>query len=172
MKTARFLLVAIGFGALTLGRSFAGEPSRPHPEQEARDTHALGVRPAEPVPGSGVQANRTHSLSDGNGHVPERSSQARPLNILPKRASANEVHQPALKKTPTAANQGLMMNKTANHHEQPAKLPAGSGMSLARSGVGHGQSIGATALDGRVLITSSAKYSAGPLDGAAIKRKP
>jgi hypothetical protein len=82
----------------------------------------------------------------------------------------NEIHQPTFKKAPAAANQGLMMNKIAKHYEEPARLPIGSGTAPALPGVVHGRSTGAATLGG--IMASSAKNSAGVIDGAVLKRKP
>jgi hypothetical protein len=138
MKTTHFLILVAGIGALTLGRSFADEPSR------------LGLEH-----GVGVQPNRARSLLNANGHVPERSGPAHPSNVI---------HQPAFRKAATAANHVLMMNKTANRREQPPGLPVGRGTVTALSGVIRRGNAGAASLGGQTA--SSVRQSAVSLKGA------
>jgi hypothetical protein len=49
MKTARFLFTIAGFGALTLGLTFAGEPSRQPSGPAASENHTASDCPADPV---------------------------------------------------------------------------------------------------------------------------
>ena len=92
------------------------------------------------------------------------------MNTQTKRTSANEPHQSALKKAATAANDGWMMKKLGDHHEQLGGSPVGSATTAPRSGVFRSRSATAAALGG--LTVSSAKNSAAALDGKAMKRKP
>jgi hypothetical protein len=170
MKTARFLFTIVGFGALTLGLSYAGEPSSHSSEQNPRENHTASARPAGRRQGNGDQMDRKPSLLHNNGHALERSSQAGPLHTQINRTLGNELHQPGLKKAATAATGGLMMNKIENHHQQLARLPVGGGTTAPWPGVVRSRSATLAAIGG--LTASSAKNSAAALNGAAIKRKP
>jgi len=163
MKTPRLFFMIVGFGALTLGLGFAGEPSKQPAEQDSHENHTAGARPAGRAQGKRDQVDRTHSQFI-------RSSQASPISTQTKRTSGNEVHQSVLKKPATAANEGLMANKTGNHLEQLAKVPVGSGSTALLPGVVHGRSANAAVIGG--MTPSSAKHSAAAVDGAGIKRKP
>jgi hypothetical protein len=160
MKTARFLFTIIGLGALTLGVSHAGEPSSQSSGEDPHKNHATSVRPADPVHGNKDQMDRTS----------KKSSQALPINNQSKRAPVNEVHQTGLKKAATAANEGLMMNKIRNNHEQRARLPVGSGTTAPLPGAVHARSATVAVIGG--LAASSGKHSAAVVNGAAMKRKP
>jgi hypothetical protein len=160
MKTARFLFTMVGFGALTLGVGFAAEPSSPPSERVPRENHASSVRSVGPGHGSRDHMERNSA----------RSSQPGPLHTQTKRALGNGLHQPGLKRAATAANGGWMMNKIEHHHEQPAKLPGGSGTTAPWPGVTRSRSAAAAVIGG--LTASSAKNSAAALDGTAIRRKP
>jgi hypothetical protein len=171
MKTARFLFTIVVLGALTPGLNYAGEPSKLPAEPKLRQIHPTTIRPADRAHDRIDQAHRPHSSLINPGPSTERSSQVSPKNNQTKSASGNPLHQPGMKKAPTAGNDGLMLNNTANHHQRAAKLPVGTGSTTPWTGVVRSRNATA-ALVGRVLITSNAKYSAGPLDGAAVKRKP
>jgi hypothetical protein len=164
MKTARLLLTIVALGALTLGRSYAGQPSKPPAEQNLRQLHATHDRPASPE-----QAERKQSLSHNNGHASEKSSRQAPLKTPTQRASANELRPPGLKKAaPTAAHGGWTRNKIENHHE-PAQGPGGGGTTAPWPGVSRHRSATTAALGGG--RTSSAKNSTAALDGAAMRIK-
>ena len=142
MKTARLLLTIVALGALTLGRSYAGQPSKPPAEQNLRQLHATHDRPA---------------------------SRQAPLKTPTQRASANELRPPGLKKAaPTAAHGGWTRNKIENHHE-PAQGPGGGGTTAPWPGVSRHRSATTAALGGG--RTSSAKNSTAALDGAAMRIK-
>jgi 3-keto-L-gulonate-6-phosphate decarboxylase len=152
MKTARFLFTIIAFGSLTLGLGYAGEPSSQSSERNPHETHATSVK-----------------VND-NGHASGKSIQAGPVNTRSKRAPVTEVHQPGLKKAATAANKGLMMNKIRNHHEQPARLPVGGGITAPSARLARDRGAAAATIGG--AAASSAKHPAAALSGADIKRKP
>jgi len=160
MKTARFLFALIGSGALTPGVGFAGEPSSQPSEHYPHQEHATSVRPA----------GRVHGIGDQMDRNSKKNSRAVPINNQSKRAPVKELHQPGLNKTVPAAKGGLMMNKTRNNHEQPARLPVGRGTTAPLPGVVPARSATVAAIGG--LAASSAKHSAAALNGAAIKRKP
>jgi hypothetical protein len=156
--------LVFGVGVLSLGRSFAGES-----ERDARDKHTTSVHTAQPAQNKAVQANRTHSLSDGNAHAVARSSPPNVSNLQPERAAPTKIHKPASKSAPAAASHRTTVNKLASHHEQPAQLPVRSETGPAVSGIGRGRSTTAGSVGG--LMASSAKSSTAALDGAAMKRK-
>jgi hypothetical protein len=159
MKTTRLLFTIIGFGALTLGLGFADEPPKQLSKPEARENPA-SVRPAVPK----------RSQVNDDGHAPEKSSHAVPINPQHKSTPVNELHQPALRKTAISPNDGLLANKAANHLEQPAKLPVGSGTTAPRPGVVRSRSVTAAVIGGPT--PSNTKHSAAAIDGTAIQRKP
>jgi hypothetical protein len=165
MNTARILFTIVGLGALTLGLCYAGESSKLPAEQGPHKSHATSVHPADRD-----QMDRKHSLSNSNGHGAERSGRTAPIYTQTKRASGNELHQPGLKKAATAANGGLMINRTGNQHGQPARLPGGSGAAASGTGVVRSRKAGAAGIGG--ITTSSARNSAAVLNGTGIKRKP
>jgi hypothetical protein len=151
MKRARFLFIVIGLGALTLASSYAGEPSRQTVKNERKD--------------------ETLSKPREDGHSSAMGRQAGPPKSPPKLLPEIESHPPGLKKPATAAKAGPLTERTEKPREQPAKPPAGNAALAPRPGVVRNR--GATAANvGRVLVTSNTRYSAGPLDGAALKRKP
>jgi hypothetical protein len=200
MKTARFLFTIIAFGALTLGLSHAGEPAPQPTEQVLRQNHPIGtppqgaVKPRPPMeqvlhenhstrdrsadPAHGNQArgkldptDKKHSSPKDDSHAAKKIRQAVAVKTEPQRTPGHQVHQPGSKKPATAAKDRLQMNKTGKPRQQLAKSAVGN--QALPPPPGRVRSRNATAaLVGRVLITSNAKYSAGPLDGAAIKRKP
>jgi hypothetical protein len=171
MKTKLLLLTILGSGALTLGVSYAGESPRLPAKPDSHANHAAALRPAGPVRGDGSPMEPNHSQLNNTGHTSERSNPAGSLHTETKRPSLNGPHQLAVKKAAIAAKDGSTMHQTRNPHEQPARLPAGYQAVALRPGIASGRSATA-AMVGRVLITSNTKYSAGPLDGVAIKRKP
>jgi hypothetical protein len=192
MKTPFYLFAVVGFGALALGLSFAGEPSRQLTGKEPSENHTTSDRPADrvhPIQGraNGDQTHGKHSV----------------------------LHQSGLNKAATATTAGLMMNKTGSPREQLASLPVGGGTTaptLARiihsptagsgdpayrigdfiavgrvplraavsafqsvyeipgPGVVRGRGTAAPIIGG--LATSSAKCSAAVINGTGMKRKP
>jgi len=185
MKKSRFLFAIVGFGALTLGLSYADEPSRPPAEQVLRQNHPTSDPSAGPPHGnqahgkidqkeekpSKPKEDSHDSKPKDDSHPSEKRRPAGPAKSLVKLPSEKESPQLELKKPVTGAKEGPWMSKTGKPHERLAKPPVGNEAIAPRPGVV--RSRGATAaLVGRVLITSNAKYSAGPLEGAAIKRYP
>ena len=142
MKTARFLLVAIGISSLTLGLGYAAEP----PKQ------------------AGYKREQTDRASLKRG-------QAGPMVNQITRTPPNKPHQPGLKPSNISANGGLVKNKSGNLRESLTKFPPGDEAITTRPSVVRGR-IATTAAIGGLGLSSSAKYSAGPLNGAAIHRKP
>ena len=109
MKTTRFLFTIVGFGALTLGLSFAGEPSIQPSAPSPTENHATSDRPADQAQGSpgrgkSDQTDGTHSKSKDDSRASEQSSQAGPIS------KAMATHRP---------NQGRP-KKGANRQEDPS----------------------------------------------------
>jgi hypothetical protein len=191
MKTARFLLTFIGCGVLALRVSYADEPSKPPTDQIFRENHS--TEPAqsktEPTAGKisepkdGSQASKkivltgpskTDSKRKPGADIHKTDPKKKPGEDLHKtdlaRKPVERTHQSDMKK-PATAKDGIMTNKVGNSRNPLAKMPAGNESLASRAGVV--RSRGATAaLVGRVLIPSSTKYSAGPLDGASLQRTP
>jgi hypothetical protein len=171
MKTARILFTIAGFGAFTFGLCYAAEPSQPPAEQDSRQIHATGNRPANRIHDSRTQADPKPAPLNHNSRASERSSPAGPIHTRTKHPSGNDLHQPGLKKAAPAANGGLMMSKTGNHCEQPAKLALGSGRTASLPGGVRTRSAAAAAIGG--MAAASAKHSAAALNGADfMKPKP
>jgi hypothetical protein len=155
MKKTRFLFALVGFGAITFGLAYAGEPSRPSAEHASHPNHPTTLRPVEREHGKLEQSKQKHAALPDEGRAP--------LNPPARKVLPNEVHPTESKKAASAKN-GPMMNKTGSPHEQPDKLAPAPVLAHSRNAT--------AALVGRVLVTSNAKYSAGPLAGAAAQRKP
>ena len=181
MKTPRFLFTIIAFGSLTLGPSYADEPSKPPTGQVLRQKHSTSDRAADPAHGNKRrdkidQTDGEHSNPKDDSHTVKKIGQAGPIKTEPKRAAGGQLHQAALKKAAIAAREGPVMNRTGNPHEQLAMLPAGKEAGAPPPGLGPSRRAAAAAALGKILgvtrITSNAKSSAGALDGAAIQRKP
>jgi hypothetical protein len=178
MKTARRFFTVLGFGALTLGVGFAGEPSQQPSERDSRGNHAAGVAPAGPAhgkqtPGKAEPADGKPSIPKDDSHVSVKTSPASPTGAQPKSIPAIKPPQPALNTAAPAAKAGvttggLMMNKTGN--QPPAKLPVGSRTGVPRPGTVYGRSGIPAAIGG--TTTASAKKPATALDGASFKLKP
>jgi hypothetical protein len=154
---------------------FAGEPSSQPSEPVFHANHTTGDRSAKPAHGNPVRAKTdqtdgNHSNPKDDGHASAKSSQAGPVNAQTKPTSGNELHQPGLKKAATAANDALMKNRIANHREQPAKLPVGSGTTASLPGVVRSRSA-STAVVGGAAATN-AKHSAAVVNGTDMRRKP
>jgi hypothetical protein len=158
MNAPRFFFTIIGSGALTLGVAFASEPSRHPAEKDLHQQHATSIRPAVRD-----QTDRKHSPLNNNGLVA-------PMNTQNPRTSGNQVRQPALNRAATAANAGLMINRTDNHHPQPASLPGASAATAAWSGLVRNRGAVPAGIGG--LTTTGARNSTTALDGAAVKTKP
>jgi hypothetical protein len=182
MKTARFLVMA--FGALALGVGYAGEPSSQSSEQVLHQNHTTGDPSAKPAQGKqeGGKIDQTpgkdlkpkednhHSKLKEDGRASEKGGKAGPVKPQVKRPSEKEPHQPERKRAATAANEGLMKNKTENHREQPARLATGRGATAPLPGGVRGRSATTTAA-GRAA-SASAKHSSLALNGSdMIKRK-
>jgi hypothetical protein len=150
----------IGLRALTLEVSVAAEPPRLPSERVPRENHPASLHPAEPLLGVREQMERNSV----------KSSQPGPLHTQTKHTSANEFHQPWLKKPATVASGKWMMNKTENHHQTLAKLTRSSGTTAAGPSASRSRSGTLEALGGST--TFKAKNSMAGLDGAAMKRKP
>jgi hypothetical protein len=201
MKTARFLFTLIAFGALTLRVSYADPPSKQPSQQDAHQNHATSDRSAIPAQGrqppgkidqtegrplkpknnsqdakpkenGGAEDLKPkdegqHSKPKEDGRVSEKGRQAGPV-----KSPGKEPQQPESKKSATAAKVGPMTNKSGKPREPLARLPGGS---EAVAPFPSRRAAVAAAL-GKALdvtrITSSARNSAGALDGAAVQRKP
>jgi hypothetical protein len=171
MKPARLLFMVISLGALTIGRSFAGETSKTSLQRDSEDKHSIHVEPAETTRGKeGVLTDRNHDLLKGTDHGVKRNGQASPSYSPAKRTTPDALHPPAFKKTAPTATQASTMNKKVQHHEQPAKLTAGRETAAQFPGLVHGRPVATAALGGSTAF--GAKYPVLSLDGAAMKGKP
>jgi hypothetical protein len=170
MKNARFLFTIIGLAALTPGVGFAGEPASQPSEQNSQESHATTVRPADRMRGNGDPSDRTQSKVNDPVRASEKISGPVSLTGQIKRAPANQLPRPVLKKAATAAKDGLTIHKTTNPRELAAKPPVGSGATAPTTILVRGRSA-ATAIIGGAAA-ASAKNSAAVVNGADIKRKP
>jgi hypothetical protein len=144
MKTARFLLVMAGFGALTLGRSFAGEPSgqsagsRPSENHTAID-RAAGQGLGNPTRGKGDETDGKRSEFQGDGHVSKKSSQAgltqkatpthRPSQDRPGQA-ANSRQDPGERRVGNARTQRPEVNDLHQPGSKKGVTAAGDGLMM------------------------------------------
>jgi hypothetical protein len=136
MRTTRFLIAIIAFGAFTLGPGFAGEPSNPAPgrapsENRAKTTGdpSLRARHGEehPVSAKSSQSSGTKTTAKprpgpklpqafqaNGGHPGEKRSN----NAQTKGTSANaaELHQPGLNKSAGGAKAGSIVNEMEKQH--------------------------------------------------------
>jgi hypothetical protein len=179
MKTTRFLFALLAVSAGTLGSSYAGElpkastgkaPDENHPalDHPAESAHRNQERPKsdrpEERPGQPIEAL----------HPPKKIGPPGPIKIEKteaRRPLSEPLRQAAPKKAAPASRQGTLLNKAASPHERAAKAPSGNEALASRPGAVRGRRATA-ALVGRVLVTSNAKYSEGPLNSAAVQRKP
>jgi hypothetical protein len=183
MKKACFLFTIVGLGTLTLGLSYADEPPKLPTEQVLSENPSTDDRSADPA--HSTQARGKTEQKEGkpstpkvdsheskpkeHSHASEKGKQAGPVRAQVKRPAEKESHQPELKRP--AAKDKILMGKTGEPPGPRPKLPPGNEAVGPRPGVI--RSRGATAaLVSRVLITSNTKYSAGPLAGTTIKRRP
>ncbi len=144
--------------------SFADEPSKRPSGQAPYENHTTSDRPADPAQGHvqdrPKQVAKSHKDSDGN----------RSDHTQTKRPSANDLPQPGLKRAATAPNNGWMMNKTGNRHEEVVNVPVGGGAAALAPGVVRSRSATTAAIGG--LPSPSTKNSAAGINGTTIKRKP
>ncbi len=178
MKTARFLFTIVGSGALTLGLSYAGESSTQPTGQATYENHATSDRPADHA--RGKQVGPTGEAKPTQGHIRDRPKQVaksyegsggkRGDNTQTKRASANDLQQPGLKRAATATDAGLMMNKIENRREPLIKLPVIGGTTTPAPGVVRSRSTTAAVIGG--LAASSARNSTAGINGTTIKHRP
>jgi hypothetical protein len=177
MKTVCFLFAVFGFGALSLGSAFAGQPSKPEPSKY----HITGDDRLAP-PSHGKPEHVKTDLATGNLPKPQNSSlapktttHAAPTDSGPKGALANALSQPGLNKAKVNAaatvtpKGGLAANKPASQHVALATLPANIRPAVPSSGVPRGHSPAPAVIGG--LASSSIKSSGAVLTGTGMKRK-
>jgi hypothetical protein len=197
MKTTRFLFTSAGFGVLTLGLSFAGEPSGPPPRGPS-EGQAASKPPAGQAQGNPARDHRsypdgTHSKSKEDSQAgptrktmpahrpgPNRPKQAaigreepgrqRADNPPAQRTPANGLPPPGLSKPATAAKDGLRLNPMGNQRQPPARLPVGSATTALLPGIVRGRGAAPATIGG--LTASSARSSTAAINGAAMKRRP
>lgn len=162
MKTANLLLTMFGFGVLSIGLSFAGEPPRQLSGLDTRENLAANNRPSDPLQRNLARGKRDQS------HVTAENGRAR-MSSLPKRSGSNDFRRFGLDKT-TAANDELKMNKMGSRREPPARLPISSGMPRQSPHIARDRGAAATTIGGSA--TPSAKHSAAVITGTGIRRKP
>jgi hypothetical protein len=157
MKSARFFINIIGFGALSFGVGFAAESPRQPSKEAPRLNAPNSVRPATLPHVSEEYLNRSST----------KSSQPAPLHPQTPRPSGNEIHQPAPKKTAVPAHSGSMMNKIEIHHDSLAKLSSsGASTALLTDSV---RSRSATPPVNGALNVAPSKSSTATLSGLAVK---
>ena len=88
MKKARFLFRGNELRRIGVWADFGEETPKLPSSLDARDKHAAGAHPVEPVHRSGVPANRTHPLLNSVWHGPERNTRPGQLTARP------DSHQP------------------------------------------------------------------------------
>jgi hypothetical protein len=177
MKTTRFLIILIGFGALTLGPGFAGPPSHPALEGAPSQSRAktTRVRPDSPV---GANRGQTAGAkTTAKGHPGPKLPQPFHANgtrggdgfIPASRTSGNaaQLHQPgnAGFTRQQGARAGLMVNETQNQRRLP--LAGLSGAPLSNPVVPH-RGPGPALLGGPAL--SSARNAA-VINGTGMKHR-
>jgi len=181
MKNARILFALVGFGALTLGITFADPPSGQTSDQsaghESNENPKTSDHPADPGHGNQTlgdkdQTDKTHSQSNPDGQIPEKVSQAGPTKTPPKHPSDNKPSQPtpALNNTPAVAKDGSLINKSANASAQIAKAPVGGGTAALGSNIVR-KPAGPTASIGG-LSAASIKTSTAGISGTGMNHKP
>jgi hypothetical protein len=178
MKMVHYLFAVVGFGVLTHGSSFAGEPSGQTSGQLPSENQTTSVRHAVSVPGSQSPGKTNkpdgkHSKPKDDNHASAKNSQAGSINVPTARPSANNLSQklpqPVLSQAATAVETGLVMNKIGNHPESPAKLPIGSGTIAPLSGVVRSRVAAAPVIGG--VAAANAKTPVAVINGTAMKRK-
>jgi hypothetical protein len=175
MKTIRFLFAVAGFGALTLGITFA-DPSASQPSgQESNENHTISDHPVDAgrdnqTLGDKDQTDKKNSPSNANNHTPEKVSQAGPTKTPPKHPSANNSSQPAsaLNKTPAVAKTGLPINKPASISALLNKPPTGGGTAAPGAHMFRKQTGPTASLGG--LTASSIKTSTAGINGTEMQR--
>jgi hypothetical protein len=176
MNTTRLLFAIIGFGTFTLAPSYADEPSKQATQHVLRQSHPTSEHAVEPAHGSPVrgtidQPDGKHPKPRDDGHVAKKIGQAGHNKTEPNHPLGDQLHQLDVRKAATPGKNGPILNKAGNPRAQLAK-PAPGNLDVAPHS-GAVRSRNATAANvGRVLITSNAKYSAGPLNVLAPPRKP
>ena len=179
MKTECFLFAVVGFGALTLGITFAdppsGQSSSQLPGQGANQSHTTGDHPANPAQGNQTndnndQTDKKHSQPNADSHTPEKVSQAGPAKTPPKRPSVKNPSQttPGLNKTPAVAKGGLQVNKPGSNSAQPPRPPAVGGTTVLGPGIVRKSAGPTTSLGG--LTASSIKTSTAGINGTGMQR--
>ena len=180
MKTMCFLFAVVGFGALTLGITFAYPPSDQSssqlPGQGANQSHTTGDHPANPAKGSQTsdnkdQTDKKHSQSTADSHTPEKVSQTGPAKTPPKHPPVNNPSRPTpgLNKTPAVAKDGLPVNKPGSNSAQPPRPPAVGVTAVLGPGILRKSAGPTTSLGG--LTASSIKTSTAGINGTGMQRK-
>ena len=185
MKTTRFLIILIGFGALTLGPGFAGPPSHPALEGAPSQSRAktTRVRPDSPV---GANRGQTAGAkTTAKGHPGPKLPQPFHANgtrggdgfIPASRTSGNaaQLHQPGnagfqpRTLSGQAGQQGARAGSMANETQNQRRLPlAGlSGAPLSNPVVAH-RGPGSALLGGPAL--SSARTAA-VINGTGMRHR-
>jgi hypothetical protein len=180
MKTVCFLFTVVGFGALTLGITFAdppsGQSSSQLPGEGANQSHTSGDHPAHPVQGSQTnnnndQTDKKHSQSNADSNTPEKVSQAGSTKTQPKRPSVKNTSQPTpgLNKTPAVVRGELPVNKLVTNSAQPPRPPAVGVTAVLGPGIVRKSAGPTTSLGG--LAASSIKTSTAGINGTGMQRK-
>jgi hypothetical protein len=167
MKKARLLIIFVGCGTLTLGLSYAGEASKERREQALRDNRAASERPSAPLEGKKDQAAQKQDEPKPESHAAKKFGPAGPIKTEPRHLWGEPLHQPWLKKPGHAESLTSRAGKPLEKSSKQLADPRDSGPPvLARS------RNATAALVGRVLVTSTTKYPAGPFGNSALQRKP
>jgi hypothetical protein len=185
MRTTRFLIAIIAFGALTLGPVFAGEPSNLAPGWAPSENRAKtasdrspGARRGEERP---VSAKRTQSsgtkttakphpglklpqaFQANGGHPGEKRTDS--AQTKGTSANAAELHQPGLNRSAGGAKAGSIVNEMEKQHRLPV---AGLSGTPLPNQVAHSWVPGQAFIGGPAI--SSARNTA-VLNGTGMKHK-
>jgi hypothetical protein len=197
MKMARFLFTTVGFGALTLGLSLAGEPSKQTSGQAPSEDQAASRRPAGQAQGNQARDNReqtdgTPSKSKADSRAFEQSRLAgptkkampiqRPGQDRPKQA-ANGHEAPGnqrvvdthIRRTPANDLHQPGLSKTATVAKDGLMISTrgnhlGGGTTAPLPGVVRGQGPAPASIGG--VAASGARSSTAAINGTGMKPKP
>jgi len=175
MKPIPLIFAIVLSDMLSVGLGFAGEPSQ-HPANQgfAEKRPGSGHPPGELIGHQAAGKSVPPGVNQAHFGEPSRASRINGSSVSieghTKHSAANNLHPPASNKTTAIPANGLMMNKSGSHREHLAGLSFGNGFALPSPGMVRGRAAKSDLLGG--LAASSAKTSAGAINGSTMKRKP
>jgi hypothetical protein len=170
MRTARYYIRILGFGAFSLGLSYAGEPSGQPAEKPPHGHASAGIPPGNSAEAKRDQADRPHAGTVNNSAGLAKNSATAPVIAPVKREPSSRPQPPVLNKPATAPNRGLIIDANSVRQELPAKLPVAAGTTAQSPVAFRGRSDLPAVLGGKPTVI--AKTSVAVLDGTGMKRKP